>query len=105
MVLTGHRAVWVLQRSMLRLNATKVSFFSTSLDTELMKPVCLFTSPLTFHLVYCVFSKHQQLSLKDQSGIQQQRLIKEEKEAASILSCHLIVKQRLTILNNFLLLE
>jgi len=31
--------------------------------------------------------------------------MKEEKEAASILSCLLIVKQRLNILDNFLLLE
>lgn len=56
-------------------------------------------------LVYHVSSKHQQISLKDQNDIHQQQLIKEEKEAASILSCHLIVKQRLNIHNKFLLLE
>lgn len=70
-----------------------------------MKPMCLFISPLTFHLVYHVSSKRQQISLKDQNGIHQQQLIKEEKEAASVLSCHLIVKQTLNILNNILLLE
>lgn len=56
-------------------------------------------------LVYHVSSKHQQISLQDRNGIHQQQLVKEEKEAASIVSCHLIVKQRVNILNNFLLLE
>lgn len=45
-------------------------------------------------LVYHVSSKHQQMPLKNQDGIRQQQLIKDEKEAASILSCRLIVKQR-----------
>lgn len=71
-----------------------------------MKPVCLFTLPLTFHLLFTVFPLNiNRLSFKGQDGTHQQQFIKEEKEAASILSCHLIVKQRLSILNNFLLLE
>jgi len=71
-----------------------------------MKPACLFTSPLTFlSLVYHGSSEHQQIPLKDRAGICQQQLTKEEKEAVSTLFRHFAVKQRLDILNNFLLLE
>lgn len=95
----------VLERSVLRLNAPHLSLSPVS-DAELMKSVCLFTSPLTFHLLFTMFPLNiNRLSFKGQDGTHQQQFIKEEKEAASILFCHLIVKQRFSILNNFLLLE
>lgn len=98
------RIVWVLQRSMVRLNALRLSFITSlrySVDeTNVLIYFCDFSS-----LVYHVSSKYQRISLKDQDGIHQQQLIKEEKEAAGILSCHLIVKQKLNILNSFSLLE
>lgn len=100
-----HRALSVPEGSVLRLNALHLSLSPTS-DTELMKPVCLFTLPLIFHLLFTMFPLSiNRLSFKGQDGTRQQQFIKEEKEAASILSCHLFVKQRLSILNNFLLLE